>query len=861
MNVQKKKTQVKLAEIKKKIKVAKEPKKNTKKSEKIEERSRVVKEQQEVVEHIRRFETEETDRKKLLKKVMSSKTPEKALEILMEFPKISEDESIVKNRKLFVSMLLLVPQSKVKKYFENILSFMEKNNDDTILLCLLRTIQDNNKLLEFYETTNYIFSEDKTLIQTYGKLEDMIEKETKKFQELSKTFRTKKEGEYFEKRMEKIEEGLLKGDQKIVHKGIMLLDIYGNPLDSAKPRALIYTHLQTCMDGYSSKRWVPDYAGEYYINGTVDDEEPTVPFVLEKTVEYGGKEFMLATKSLDLVLCTGLNKKQDDNIMSVEKNGKKFKLEILYKLKSGKYLIQDEDLFIKEQKWIVQQSAGLYEHLDELRKSLVKDEDGVRILGLSELSKFFDPQSAKSIEEIIYTEEPTVRVYMSRLAGIIIYMDELYMKNKASDFHDKIKRKIFKTDQDIANLTQKEILQDIYNNPKITKETLDKLEKEIEIHTKAYIDSKLKRIITNKDPTRRTEGIEKHVKLSSMKVEPIQFKDCVNDFHSESNWDVLYYNENGKLYCFKILDLIGRDMINQYTGNHFSPDFVNEINKYSKEKIFEIQTEELFGDDDEEENKEILYEDLPDMSNIIFDDINKLDINLIRARTEWDGKCAYYRKFVFDGDIFGKSKETIDTIKKYCEIEPKTVEWSPQHTPKMDSDSDSDSPPEYLRELYPKPPIMYEKPPTPDYSPPKSPDYSPPKSPDYSPPKSPIVYEKPPTPDFSPPSSPIVNLNKQTYISPSQSPPDPIYPRSQKRPSPPDPIYPSSQYRQQPSSQYRQQPSSQYRQQPSSQYRQQPRSPYRQQPSSQYRQQPSSPRQYPDDPIQKPQSQRSKYFY
>ena len=121
MNVQKKKTQVKLAEIKKKIKVAKEPKKNTKKSEKIEERSRVVKEQQEVVEHIRRFETEETDRKKLLKKVMSSKTPEKALEILMEFPKISEDESIVKNRKLFVSMLLLVPQSKVKKYFENIL--------------------------------------------------------------------------------------------------------------------------------------------------------------------------------------------------------------------------------------------------------------------------------------------------------------------------------------------------------------------------------------------------------------------------------------------------------------------------------------------------------------------------------------------------------------------------------------------------------------------------------------------------------------------------------------------------------------------------------------------------------------------
>ena len=43
MNVQKKKTQVKLAEIKKKIKVAKEPKKNTKKSEKIEERSRVVK--------------------------------------------------------------------------------------------------------------------------------------------------------------------------------------------------------------------------------------------------------------------------------------------------------------------------------------------------------------------------------------------------------------------------------------------------------------------------------------------------------------------------------------------------------------------------------------------------------------------------------------------------------------------------------------------------------------------------------------------------------------------------------------------------------------------------------------------------
>lgn len=94
---------------------------------------------------------------------------------------------------------------------------------------------------------------------------------------------------------------------------------------------------------------------------------------------------------------------------------------------------------------------------------------------------YFDENSSELLENNIFnnTKDLTLHDYIKKIASILIFTDEKYMKNIAKLFNQRLSNQYFNL-EDLSNLSIKEILYDIYNDSSNTKDTIDKLNENIE---------------------------------------------------------------------------------------------------------------------------------------------------------------------------------------------------------------------------------------------------------------------------------------------------------------------------------------------------------------------------------------------
>jgi hypothetical protein len=236
------------------------------------------------------------------------------------------------------------------------------------------------------------------------------------------------------------------------------------------------------------------------------------------------------------------------------------------------------------------------------------------------------------------------------------------MKSQAVLFNKQLSKKLYNVDQ-ILSLTYKEILQDIYNNPGIPDSTLISLNQTIQNQISKYSSDKAKKIINLQDPTQRSSSLPLPTNPVSI---PNYKKFCKNNVNTTIEWDIVYYNDQGTLYCFNLLPLLvqfkNNNYINPETGKRFNKEFISHMEKISYDQVEKELFDELFLDNEE------TYEKIPSISSQVFLDLKSRENKLLLDKHK---ACSYYEKYIKPNSSLerkiDRSDEELNKFKQMCE--------------------------------------------------------------------------------------------------------------------------------------------------------------------------------------------------
>lgn len=167
-----------------------------------------------------------------------------------------------------------------------------------------------------------------------------------------------------------------------------------------------------------------------------------------------------------------------------------------------------------------------------------------------------------SIDHIAVTNQDIAR----ELSKVLVFLQRLI---KDPQIHHFRMRSSFYRPEDIIYLDRYMTLPEIYKNPQIPKKDVNEIERLIKIKRRLIENDFYNRISTPYDPFTRRQGVKKQHIFKYLDTNASE--NCPSGAE-----DVIYYNEDGKLYCFNRLEI--RDhIINPFTGNPFTSDFLKEL--------------------------------------------------------------------------------------------------------------------------------------------------------------------------------------------------------------------------------------------------------------------------------------------
>jgi hypothetical protein len=242
-------------------------------------------------------------------------------------------------------------------------------------------------------------------------------------------------------------------------------------------------------------------------------------------------------------------------------------------------------------------------------KKLTRDTPIIRDVLEKELSKYFHKENVVSIRDDLLQNygNGTVDEILDKLATIVVFLDDKYMKKEAGLFNEMLRNGRVKEDE-ILNFGLEKMLHNLYTS--FDEIQIEKLEKKIDGYIKQYKDQVIYNILLANKIKLNTKITYKVIDI----YQKINVK-CENDFIQMN--DTVYYVELEKhfrpylgydIYCFSLSHLIDNDItINPYTNKPFSDDFIEFLNKFKKQ--------------------EVKVDELNVMLKTLYDDIRKMEID------------------------------------------------------------------------------------------------------------------------------------------------------------------------------------------------------------------------------------------
>ena len=427
-------------------------------------------------------------------------------------------------------------------------------------------------------------------------------------------------------------------------------------------------------------------------------------------------------------------KDETDRIKQLIERTKRIKANIPDELKDKTFYPLREEKSQKrslEEDDDIEDSTFYFDQNLVLSKLPLKKKDQLLKDSLVFIKKYFDPESSVELVTNLYQQnkDKTLLEFIKRLGRLIILVDDKYLKHIAKLLNKRLEDQYYDVSE-IVNLSYKELLQDIYSNPSNPNfQNLEEIiRKNIGRFTNIFLSclrfnytrggyNDFSDCINKKSQEEETdvinilnlEGIdqcnigyqnkqvfEKYRKAkeaydSSDKNDVSESLTALSDLQKELDdirpflKNIIYYKEDGELYCFDYTDLVERflrkNFNNPYTNKKFSDKFIEDFNiilskkniKIIKQKLKEQEEysklkkiEEIVRDPTKKESVQT------DFSQSIFSKINLLELSLIKKLPK-QTTCEYYNKYIFNKDsslekIIKKNQEDIDKMKEYCDI-------------------------------------------------------------------------------------------------------------------------------------------------------------------------------------------------
>jgi len=464
-------------------------------------------------------------------------------------------------------------------------------------------------------------------------------------------------------------------------------------LEDKNVKPVISFHLpqHNCVPDFFKKPWVYGYSGVFYVHFMGNEALKEMIDTSAKKV-VNGIEFYKGTHFLDILLCSD-QKRQVDDIVTIQHHGVEYTLMIQYELKTGKLVLNDQRVYKKEQDWKKNKEMSMEERIHAFASRPVRElYQDLSIVIMTKLSKFFEKENAVYLknELLLMYENKTVEELLKRLGILVIFLDQNYLKSMASMFNERLKNGYISEkevlDMDVTDILR-EVLDNVYTIPKkdLQKE-IEQIETDPLFHLFTNIDPKVIEYIKTQPKNNANKIINLYpdtyhmmVDENKMKmdayintilskvekavdhfvhktiynmlitnhvvikgtIQPFVFKniypsvsekDCYAN-SSDSLEDTIYYIENGIVYCFSLINLLTEKVtVNEFTNNPFSAEFMAFLAKLRIPKI-------------EEEKKEIV---LPSLLKTLYKDLRKMEEKAVEDSDE------YFEMFIEKKDSLTK---------------------------------------------------------------------------------------------------------------------------------------------------------------------------------------------------------------
>lgn len=378
--------------------------------------------------------------------------------------------------------------------------------------------------------------------------------------------------------------------------------------------------------------WINNYSHTliHIYNGSNDKYIDTTKI----PVEYDNEVFYFPSNLFNVINCTD-NKYYEGKYLIIEDNkGNKLKARVIHVLSDGQIVPEDNQMLQLEFQWQrIYKSFGTVNTL--LQTSINYDENITNVcrqVALFQLNISLgvqDSEYTKLIEESIASfVTETIQEYFQLIASIIVFTSNIYFGKYAQTFKQRLVNKIYKPDI-VMRISKEDKFPEIYDNNKVTENTRKFIDNVIFSDISEIIVDLATLSHNEIFPTRRVATKNSYAQPLSVII-PEHTISCVNkgDISGHATWEIIQYEYDNKLYCFKIVDLVNQfvnnDFINKFTGVEFDSEFINNvIEVYNEQTVSPLPVvDEVIKKDEEEPSLNLI--------ELLYSEIQKLELKLTK---------------------------------------------------------------------------------------------------------------------------------------------------------------------------------------------------------------------------------------
>lgn len=417
--------------------------------------------------------------------------------------------------------------------------------------------------------------------------------------------------------------------------------IGGENWENYQPLVEDYSFIK-CMDLYHHYDWIKGKVTGVWLSSD-KNTQPDKNYIYDVTIEEDGHLWYQANRKFVAIQCDPKSKKrQQDDILIIENRGKIIKFKIGYTIVGNTYksriiekengekvlrtfVVQDEAMFLKEKQFFRKTKLTENDHVKDILKSPVSEQTientqellSKKFLSIAPMKKdygvvHFDNQSLtnknaiKKMKAQISTKSidfntPYMQILMNTLhtnptqtkedlytkvANIIVYLNI----PEAQTFRKNIENEYYLPDI-LATLSPAEKFPEVFQDPAISTKELENISTRIDNQIRKFVQGlgtteyRLQNL-TQRVPTMSSTGHMHSIKTNK------RLNACENKARVKGipETEIIYYKENGKIYCFGANELYDRflieeDVTNPETGNQFDINFVNRFSQLYNKKL------------------------------------------------------------------------------------------------------------------------------------------------------------------------------------------------------------------------------------------------------------------------------------